>query len=154
MRCRIDVVGDADIHTKALDLQAQRVGKCLQSRLAAIVRGMQRSLDRPGERGYEQDVATGFDNVRQDGAHSLPRSEQIDAHDPLEGLRVPPFDRTHCYYRCVHHRHVQAPEAFHGCCYSLLKRVALGDISLLIQHGFSEITRKLLQGCTLRIDNR
>src|SRR5258708_26358245 len=113
---------------------------------------MQRSLDRPGERGYEQDVATSFDNVREDRAHGSPRPEQIDAHDPLEGLRVPPFDRAHCYYRCVHDCHIQASETFHGCCYCLLHRIALGDIGLLIQCGFSEITATPLQGCTLRID--
>ena len=61
-------MGDADIDTQALNLQAQRIGECLQSRLAAIVCRVQRSLNRARNRGREQNVATGLDDVRQDGA--------------------------------------------------------------------------------------
>jgi hypothetical protein len=72
---RIDVMGDADIDTQALNLQAQRIGECLQSRLAAIVCRVQRSLNRARKRGHEQNVATGLDDVRQDGARGSPRSQ-------------------------------------------------------------------------------
>src|SRR5437899_9829422 len=52
----VNDMGSTNVHTQALDFQTQRVGQCLQTSLATIIRGMQWPLNRSGQGRYEENV--------------------------------------------------------------------------------------------------
>ena len=70
-------VGNADLCARRSELDPERVAQRLDGRLRRAVRGHERQVDGGGERGGEEEVATGVRDVRARGANEVERPCEV-----------------------------------------------------------------------------